>query len=83
MNNFTDGYLSEKSRSTRRLACTLKLSDVTRAFKKLHVAAKRLRPRYMERASRLAATCQIKDLYISVIVNFSDKESQMKRICTY
>ena len=35
----------------------------------------------IERTARLAAKCQIKDLYISVIFNFSGKESQMKRKC--
>ena len=36
-----------------------------------------------ERTARLAAKCQIKDLYISVIINFSGKESQMKRKYTW
>ena len=36
----------------------------------------------IERTARLAAKCQIKDLYISVIINFSGKESKMKRKCT-
>ena len=34
-----------------------------------------------ERTARLAAICQIKDLYISVIINFSGKEIKMKRKC--
>ena len=39
-------------------------------------------PSSIEWTARLAAKCQIKDLYISVIINFSGKESQMKRKCT-
>ena len=37
----------------------------------------------IERTAQLAAKCQIKDLYNSVITNFSGKESQMKRKQTF
>ena len=36
----------------------------------------------VERTARLAAKCQKEDLYISLIINFSGRECQMKRTYT-
>ena len=37
----------------------------------------------IERTARLAAKCPIEYLYISVIIDFSGKESQKKLKCTW